>query len=82
MVSDSRLQNSKGIIHDTVIKQSNRPCENCGSWYIKDGSCSGCGTPVDVPDSFYEGKKKAFKHKRKVSRGTLWNKKQHKSQWR
>jgi ribosomal protein L32 len=39
-----------------VIKQGNKPCKKCGSWYINEMICNKCGEPIYVPDSFYYNK--------------------------
>jgi hypothetical protein len=37
---------------EKVARQSDRPCEKCGSWYHSGGVCK-CGNVISVKRSFY-----------------------------
>lgn len=40
------------------MKQADKPCKKCGSWYRDGDKCNKCGEYMPVPDDFYVDNKK------------------------
>lgn len=60
------------------LRQADRPCTNCGSWYRRGDYCNRCGFLQPVPESFYTGPDTKFSLLGRPPKGRQWDSKKHK----
>lgn len=61
------------------LRQADRPCTICGSWYRRGDKCNRCGSSQSVPESFYTGPDtNDFSLTGRPPKGRQWDSKKHK----
>jgi ribosomal protein S14 len=59
-----------------TVRQADRPCSVCGSWYRKGNDCNKCGEHEPVPESFYVDQ--GYSVANRPPKGRIWDSKAHK----